>query len=465
MTPRVGAHTVEETVALKSIWASIGRCVTKFPVNILVLLFIVISVGAVSTRITTIKTTNDLKQDVAHGSQLFDLIVRLTENFGAGVTFPYQVLVLPKEGTSVAAKGVFSPEFFSKSGAMFQAVQQDLRERMPQAADTGFAFLSYLAPSPGLQQRVSWTMFSTFCMPHLGIKPIGGAICQDVMTLMANSPDYLNYAPTAISGFIIPTIDPLGKDGTELLDTLNELFDKYAAEYDMDVYVGGLAADATDMVRSVFGQFPIMIAATLAVAGLFLAVTFKSVVIPLRAIVSNLLCLGVTYGVSIMVYQDGALNWMDWFPVSGEMQAMPWIIPVVVFFVLTGIGLDYDVFLCVRITEYRNEGLEPTQAIISGMNSVAGIIGSAGLVMVVAFGSLLFSTIQQLNMLGFMMTVSVTFCTIIACVFVNPATMSILGYYNWWPSSMAKKQPYDTRSFLGASMQPVPAPAGNKVTE
>merc|ERR1711998_67063 len=151
------------------------------------------------------------------------------------------------------------------------------------------------------------------------------------------------------------------------------------------------------------------------------------------------------------------------FPVSGEMQAMPWIIPVVVFFVLTGIGLDYDVFLCARITEYRNDGIEPTQAIISGMNSVAGIIGSAGLVMVVAFGSLLFSTIQQLNMLGFMMTISVSFCTVIACVFVNPAIMSILGYYNWWPSSMSKKQSYDTRSFLGASMQPVAG--GTKVTE
>jgi len=463
MTPRVGAHTAEEAAGFKSPWAKIGRCVTKFPVNIMVLLFIVISVGAVSTRIMTIKTTNDLKQDVAHGSQLFDLIVRLTENFGGGVTFPYQVLIMPAEGTTAAQQGLFSNEFFSQSGAMLQAVQEELQVRMPQAADTGFAFLPYLAPTPGMKMRVSWTMFNTFCFPHLGIPPVGGAACQDVMTLMANSPNYLNYPPTAISGFIIPSIDPLGKDGTELLDTLNELFDKHSAEHDMEVYVGGLAADATDMVRSVFGQFPIMIAATLTVAGLFLAATFRSLVIPIRAIVSNLLCLGLTYGVSIMVYQDGALNWMNWFPVSGEMQAMPWIIPVVVFFVLTGIGLDYDVFLCVRITEYRNDGIEPTQAIISGMNSVAGIIGSAGLVMVVAFGSLLFSSIQQLNMLGFMMTVSVCFCTIIACVFVNPATMSLLGYYNWWPSSISKQQTYDTRSFLGASMQPVPA--GNKVTE
>jgi RND superfamily putative drug exporter len=463
MTPRVGAHTQEETVALKTVWARIGRCVTAFPVNITVLILVVAAVGAVSTRIMTLKTTNDLRQDVGHGTSLFDLIVRLQDNFGGGVTFPYQVLILPKAGTHVAEKGLFSSEFFSQSGSMLQAVQKELAVRMPVAADTGFGFLSYLAPNQNLNLKVSWTAFITFCMGHLGLKPIGGAICQDVMTMMANSPDYLNYPPTAISGFIIPKIDPLGKDGETLLDTLNDLFDEFAPQYDMEAYVGGLAADATDMKRSLFSKFPVMIAATLAVAGLFLAATFKSIVIPLRAIVSNLLCLGVTYGISIMVYQDGLLNFTGLWAVSGDMQALPWIIPVVVFFVLTGIGLDYDVFLCVRITEYRNDGIEPTQAIVSGMNSVAGVIGCAGLVMVVAFGSLMFSSIQQLNMLGFMMAVSVTFCTVIACVFVNPALMSILGYYNWWPSAMSKKQPYDTRSFLGASMQPVPA--GTKVTE
>lgn len=205
-----------------------------------------------------------------------------------------------------------------------------------------------------------------------------------------------------------------------------------------------------------------MIAATLAVAGLFLGVTFRSAVIPLRAIVSNLLCLGFTYGISIMVYQDGVLNWMNWFSVSGEIKGLSWVIPVVVFFVLTGIGLDYDVFLCVRVTEYRNEGIEPTQAIIRGMNAVTGIISTAGLVMIVAFGSLLASAIQTLNILGFMMSTSVVFCTFVACIFVNPATMSLMGYWNWWPSNMSKKQSYDTRSFLGASLQPVP---GNKVTE
>lgn len=260
-----------------------------------------------------------------------------------------------------------------------------------------------------------------------------------------------------MSGVIIASIDPLGKDGQEYLDTLVGLFEKYAPQHNLEIHVGGTAAYAVDMVRVIFRLFPFMIAATLAVAFGFLAFTFRSVVIPCRAIIVNLFGLGITYGISIAVYQYGLLNWMDWFAVSGELGALPWIVPVVVFFVLTGIGLDYDVFLCVRITEYRNDGADPQRAIVDGLTSVGGVIASAGLVMVIAFGALLFSSIQQLNMLGFMMVISVIFCTMVACTLINPAILSLLGRYNWWPSDLSKPAigaSNDLRQSMGQSLQP-----------
>merc|ERR1712127_149503 len=94
-------------------------------------------------------------------------------------------------------------------------------------------------------------------------------------------------------------------------------------------------------------------------------------------------------------------------------------------------------------------------AIRSGLESVGGIIASAGLVMVVAFGALMFSSIQQLNMLGFMMVVSVIFCTMVTCTIINPSILSILGHYNWWPSELSK-QPVvnDVVNDMGQSLQP-----------
>jgi RND superfamily putative drug exporter len=273
------------------------------------------------------------------------------------------------------------------------------------------------------------------------------------MKFLSNSGDYINQEPTAMSGLLVSELDPLGKDAQLYLDTLVALFDKYGPEHNVEIYVGGMPAYAVDMVRKVFQLFPVMIVATLSVAFLFLGYTFRSIVLPCRAILVNLFCLGLTYGLSVLVYQEGILNWMNWFAVSGELQALPWLVPVIIFFVLTGIGLDYDVFLCVRITEYRNDGLDPIQAIRSGLSSVGGIIASAGLVMIVAFGAELLSSLQQLNILGFMTVIAITFCTMVACTVVNPAVLSILGRHNWWPSELSK-QSGGAVNDMGQSLQP-----------
>jgi hypothetical protein len=395
-----------------------------------------------------------LKQDVAYGSRLFDVIVRLLERFGGGVTMPFNVLVLPAKGYE-SEMHVFSQKFFSESATVWKKVHKELDLAMPveEYGFSTFLFLSYMAPAPNVKFTIPWWQMQWFCFPTFsnGYTAPGAGVCGGMMSFLTNTDDYLTEEPTATSGMIVADLDPMGKDGQKYLDTLVALFEKHGAEHNLEIHVGGTPAYAIDMVRVVFQLFPYMIIATLAVAFAFLGYTFRSIIIPLRAIIVNLFCLGMTYGLSILVYQYGILNWMNWFAVSGELEALPWLVPVVVFFVLTGIGLDYDVFLCVRVTEYRNDGVEPIQAIRSGLSSVGGIIASAGLVMVVAFGALMFSSIQQLNMLGFMMVISVIFCTMVACTLVNPAILSILGNFNWWPSDLSKPA---LANDMGQSLQP-----------
>jgi len=456
MTPRtVGARQVDEK---KGCHSKIGVLATTFPYNWGLLLLTVVVVGALSYPILSLEITNDLKQDVAYGSRLFDVIVRLLERFGGGVTMPFNVLVMPAKGYE-SEMHVFSSKFFQESAACFKKVHKELELAMPveEYGSNTFLYLSYMAPSPGLKFTIPWLSMQWFCFPTFsnGFVAPGAGMCGGLMSFLTNTDDYLTEEPTATSAMIVTELDPMGKDGQKYLDTLVGLFEEYGAQHHLEIHVGGTPAYAIDMVRVVFQMFPYMIAATLAVAFAFLGFTFRSVVIPARAIVVNLFCLGMTYGLSILVYQYGMLNWMGWFAVSGELEALPWLVPVVVFFVLTGISLDYDVFLCVRVTEYRNDGVEPIQAIRSGLESVGGIIASAGLVMVVAFGALMFSSIQQLNMLGFMMVVSVIFCTMVTCTIINPSILSILGHYNWWPSELSK-QPVvnDVVNDMGQSLQP-----------
>lgn len=144
---------------------------------------------------------------------------------------------------------------------------------------------------------------------------------------------------------------------------------------------------------------------------------------------------------------------------------MPWIVPAMAFFVLTGLGLDYDLFLCVRITEARVAGFSPVEAVGQGLTSAGGTIASCGIIMVVAFGSLLFSGNITLNVLGFAMVVGVAFDSFVVAGVLNPALMSLIGHMNWWPSPLAKaahkqfvmasdKKDVGPVEDLGTSLQP-----------
>jgi len=176
-------------------------------------------------------------------------------------------------------------------------------------------------------------------------------------------------------------------------------------------------------------------------------------VIPIRAVLCNMLTLGFSYGVAVMVYQFGALDWMGWHAVSGELKALPWLVPVVTFFIVTGLSLDYDIFLCVRITELRSLGMEPTEAIRRGLQSTAGIISSAGVIMIFTFGAIILSALMNNTVLSLMMVAAVFYISIIGPSVINPNIMSLLGRWNWWPSENSFADPAIKDEGLGQSLQ------------
>merc|ERR1719174_3364133 len=150
-----------------------------------------------------------------------------------------------------------------------------------------------------------------------------------------------------------------------------------------------------DMVSSLYGTFPKAIIATVVTAGIFLALAFRSLIIPLRSLLSVLLTLGFTYGFTVLTYQYGLLDFLGMSGVNGKFKSLPWCAPVIVFFIIFGIGLDYDIVLLVRITELRSKGRSPQQAVREGLEASGGIIMAAGLVMACAFSGILFSSMFQ----------------------------------------------------------------------
>jgi len=266
-------------------------------------------------------------------------------------------------------------------------------------------------------------------------------ICAYQLQTLTNAADYRQNAtmpPTATFGYINSGVDPLGHYGVSYLKAVRDACTKLGGAYDMECYVGGVPPLCLDVVTKVYAFFPGMIVATFAVSLLFMGLTFRSVIIPLRSLITNMLTLGFTYGLAVLVYQQGILNWTGWVAVSQFKEGMNYTLPVIMFFMITGICFDYDIFLLVRITEHRSEGMDPTVSIQNGLISTGGIITAAGIIMAVAFGGLLFSAISELNVMGFMMVVATLYDTFISRSIVNPALMSFMGRYNWWPSANFK---------------------------
>jgi len=134
------------------------------------------------------------------------------------------------------------------------------------------------------------------------------------------------------------------------------------------------------------------------------------------------------------VFQDGDFNAFS-SNLDGS-HALYWLIPVMCFSILVGLGLDYDIFLFSRVVEYRKLGYHDQAAIIKGIYRTGGIITAAGIIMFISFSGLMLSSEMALNQYGFMLAFAVLADTFIIRTLLVPAIMQLAGPVNWWPGYM-----------------------------
>lgn len=214
--------------------------------------------------------------------------------------------------------------------------------------------------------------------------------------------------------------------------------DGHAGLLEPRYYLTHGAAEIKDSADTVYADFPTIGGVTLGVVFVLYWAAFGSLIIPLRAIISMCFALCWVYGLSILIYEDGVLEWTGFAPLSptaGSPQ-LCWLIPVMAFSIMVGLSLDYDVFLVSRIVEYRAEGKDDVDAVLLGLAKTGRIIAAAGLIMAIAFFGLLLSDQASMNQLSFFLVTAVMFDTFIVAIFLIPAMMGLLGPANWWPKAM-----------------------------
>jgi RND superfamily putative drug exporter len=208
------------------------------------------------------------------------------------------------------------------------------------------------------------------------------------------------------------------------------------ADTDARVLVGGETAFNVDFFNQSDTYMPIVFAFVLGLSFLLLTVVFRSVVLPVKAILMNLLSVGASYGMVVMFFQQGvgpafvkdiasALNFM-------QVESVEAWIPLFLFSVLFGLSMDYHVFLLTRIREHFDLTGDNTESVAYGLRTTAGIITGAALIMVAVFGGFAAGRLVPLQQMGFGLAVAVFLDATIVRTILVPSAMKLLGRANWY---------------------------------
>ena len=195
----------------------------------------------------------------------------------------------------------------------------------------------------------------------------------------------------------------------------------------VEAYTTGEAAAIGDFNDAMIGHLPYVFAFVLSAAFLLLLVTFRSIVIPLKAIVLNMLSVGSAYGLLTLVFQNGLGEALG----LGSGPIAAWL-PLFLFVILFGLSMDYHVFILTRVREAFDRGMTTEDAVAHGIKSTAGVVTSAAIVMVAVFSMFAMSSELQMQQMGIGLAAAVLIDATIIRGVLLPATMTLLGDLNWY---------------------------------
>ena len=257
------------------------------------------------------------------------------------------------------------------------------------------------------------------------------------VTAMLNNTDGVAFAspavpndptnPEAVLWQVIAETAPQDEATSDLLTTLRDGSIDEASGIDL-LTTGSLAVGA-DFSSFLADRIPIFFAAVLALSFLLLMAVFRSILVPLKAVIMNLLSIGAAYGVIVAVFQWG---WFIDLVGVGRGGPIEPFIPMMMFAIVFGLSMDYEVFLLSRVKEEYDRTGDNATAVADGLASTARVITAAAAIMVFVFGSFLLETDRIIKLFGSGLAIAILLDATIVRLLLVPATMELLGDRNWW---------------------------------
>jgi RND superfamily putative drug exporter len=253
-----------------------------------------------------------------------------------------------------------------------------------------------------------------------------------------NAPGWRNKRDALVEAFADTDAEAKSARGT--IDDLQEnVLPAAEAQVDHGVQMtlGGTAAENRDFVHAVYGNFPYVLAFVVILTFLLLARAFRSLLLPLKAVILNLISLGAAYGIVVFIFQEGHGAQAIWgVDATGAIQS--WI-PLMIFAFLFGLSMDYEVFMLTRMREAYDETGSTPQAIRLGLMRTGKLVTSAALVLMFAFFALSTGPGVDIKQFGIGLAAGIIFDATVIRALLVPSLMRLMGRWNWWlPPGPAK---------------------------
>jgi RND superfamily putative drug exporter len=232
---------------------------------------------------------------------------------------------------------------------------------------------------------------------------------------------------------VFPEFAPQDEETTDLVHRLrDDVISPVEDATSLNVLTTGSSPGVVDFADYTASRLPLFIGAVLALSFLLLLVVFKSVVVPLKAVLMNLLSIGAAFGVMIAVFQWG---WGDNLIGLGREGPIEAWAPMMLFAIVFGLSMDYEVFLLSRVREEYDRTGDNGRAVADGLAKTGRVISAAAAIMVCVFGSFVLGDLRDLKLMGFGLAVAIFIDATIVRMVLVPSAMELMGKANWWAPS------------------------------
>jgi putative drug exporter of the RND superfamily len=221
--------------------------------------------------------------------------------------------------------------------------------------------------------------------------------------------------------------------------------------------LGGVAPEDRDFVHAVYGNFPYVLLFVVLLTYVLLARAFRSLLLPLKAVILNLVSLGAAYGIIVFIFQQGHGSDAIW-GVPATQSIIPWI-PLMIFAFLFGLSMDYEVFMLTRMREAYDETKSTREAVALGLARTGKLVTSAALVLMFAFFVLSTGPGTDIKQFGIGLAAGVIFDATVIRALLVPAIMTVMGRWNWWLPAWAARPLRTQPSAPVTEARPVTEPA------